>query len=439
MKIKSSSLPKAIFLSLLLLLTLLNTGCWDRRELESLAFVLTLGIDQSAIDNQYDFTFRIAVPGNLDPRGGKGTSAEEMPDTSKVVTVTARSLPEAISLLRTSIERSLDFRHLRVVIFGEELAYKEGLLFHIDHLERDPHFRRTIYVWINKFGTARDVFLINMPVLEAFVTRYIEGTNESIRETGYARPIILHDLVAETEEHHVDTVIPLICINPIIEEEKKDGKIVPMPTEKYRESVKDIIGGEQMEHINRSGGNPLEIIGLAVIQEGKMIEQISGWESRVYSLLRDSYRYGTWTFEDPEVENKTFAVELYRSRPPRVEIDWQKEDPVTIDITFFLEGNVRDIQSLEKYISPETYPLLEGVVTKVIAEQTIELISKMQELETDPFYLARFIRTQMLYKQEYIALDWKKRFAQAEVNVTVDFNLRRPGLVIQPMVIPEQE
>ncbi|QGG48414.1 Ger(x)C family spore germination protein [Heliorestis convoluta] len=440
MRKSSTSRVRLFFLSLLLVLSLFNTSCWDRRELETLSFVLNMGVDQSVVENQYDVVFRIAIPGQLDPRGGKASGTDTMPDGHKLVTVTARSIPEAVSLLGTSIGRKLDFRHLRAVVFGEELAATEGIHYHLDYLEREPQFRRTTYVWINKFGTARDLMLNNLPVIETFMTRYIEGISESMRELGYARPMLLHDIVAEIEEHHVDTVVPLICINPIVEKEVENNQVTPMSTEEYHDEVnKDLIGGETLDHFNRSGGNPLEMIGIAVLQEGVMIEQLSGWESRIYGLLRDNYRYGLWIFDDPEVENRTFAVELYRSRPPNVTIDWNKEDPVTIDIHLFLEGNIRDIQSLEKHVSPDKYTLLEAEVEKIVAEQALELIRKMQALESDPFYFARFVRTQMLYKQEYIALDWKKRFSQAEVTVSAEFNLRRPGMVLQPIIIPEQE
>ncbi|MBM7865280.1 Ger(x)C family spore germination protein [Heliobacterium gestii] len=422
-------LQKLGWMTLIGAMLVLQTGCWDRNELETLAFVLTMGVDRSA-DNQIDVIMRIGVPGNIGAEAGK-SQGESIGETSKPITVTARSIPEAISLAEATVERRIDFRHLRVIIFGEELA-KEGIMPHLDVMERFRQFRRTVFVWVAKDGPARDVFLTAAPVLEKSVSRYVDGIARGVIRFGYSRMPTLHDFLSEVENEQSDSVLPLVGINPTVASEKKDGQVKVMPTEKYHGLMggKEEPGGKTLEPLHRSGGNPSEFLGVAVMQEGRMIDKWSGWEARVYGLLRDTYRSGIWVFESP-ARPGTFAVQIRRAKEPALDVTWEGEKP-HLNIHVFLEGELMAVPSLEQLVSPEGISIFEDQVVKVITKETDRLIKKAQKEKADPFYFARFIQMRTLTMQEFDRLDWKNRFSQATYEFHIEFEIRRPGLRIQP-------
>ncbi|WP_170292127.1 Ger(x)C family spore germination protein [Heliobacterium mobile] len=415
-----------LLISVLLLLVM--SGCSSERELERTAFVLTMGIDKGE-DGNLDVVFRVAIPRSMDIRaGGETTTLQE---TTKPITITARSISEAISLASTNVERKLDFRHLRIVLFGEELA-REGLVFHqIDTLERNPEFRRTTYMLLTE-GPAREIFLSTRPVLERSVSRYVDGIMQNMREQGYSRPITLHEFVSEIETYHVDPVLPMLKNNPMVLTEKSDSKIKPMPEAEYkqREAGKTEPGGKTTESLTRSGGNPSEFIGIGIFHQGKLMDKWSGWEANAYNLLRDTYHRAIWTFDDP-IGKYTYAVELSKSRSPEVNIHWQDETP-QISVDLYLDGDLLSLQSLEPYVNPDGLATIENNAATIIEKEVLQVIAKAQGMKIDPFFLSRYVRMHMTYIQDLQALNWREEFSRAQVNVHVNVKIRRPGLRIQP-------
>ncbi|WP_170291842.1 Ger(x)C family spore germination protein [Heliobacterium mobile] len=419
---------RVVYLILITMICL--TGCWDNREVETRAFVMTMGVDRSK-DGNLEVIFRIAVPGNISQRGGQGTP-EGIREITKPITVTARSIAEAIAIAGAIVERSLDFRHLRLIVFGEKLA-KEGVGPYFDVLARTPQFRRTVYIWVAKEGQARDIFLNNVPLLEKSISRWVEGIVRTVGEQGYSRIPTLHEFMTETEGKNVSATLPIVGINQVVQAEKEGEKVTPMPTDKYQEKTSPLTKeppAKTTEDAPRSGGNPLEFLGIAIMHSGKMVEEWPGGDARIYDLIRDRYRRGFWTFTDPNEPTKTFTVELNRSRPPRVSIEWKGDRPdVFIEVS--LEGNIREIVSYEPYVSTENIHILEEEMEKRISEEIVTVVGKAQRKKVDPFYLARFLRTSIPTMQEYDDLDWESRFSTARVSASANITIRRPGLQIQ--------
>nr|MDA8233335.1 Ger(x)C family spore germination protein [Clostridia bacterium] len=86
---------------ILLLLTSFLSGCWDRRELEEQAFVLTLGVDKGTIPSSFLWTFQIAIPRQLagGQTGGGGGGGGQKPST--IISVEATTLFGALNLINS--------------------------------------------------------------------------------------------------------------------------------------------------------------------------------------------------------------------------------------------------------------------------------------------------------------------------------------------------
>jgi len=92
----------------LLPLILPLTGCWDMVEINTRAFVIGLGVDESEAEGQQDFTFVYTVV------------TEE--DVYTTVTVSAPSLPQAINAFNKNIGADANFEHLLCVALGADTA-----------------------------------------------------------------------------------------------------------------------------------------------------------------------------------------------------------------------------------------------------------------------------------------------------------------------------
>lgn len=61
----------------LLLLSLLLSGCWERKELNELAFVLALGLDKA--EKGYNVTMQVVIPSSISSQNAGGTGGAGFP------------------------------------------------------------------------------------------------------------------------------------------------------------------------------------------------------------------------------------------------------------------------------------------------------------------------------------------------------------------------
>jgi spore germination protein KC len=151
---------KMVFL--LLTSTLLLSGCWDRREINDVAFVLAAAFDKE--NDKYRVCMFIPLPGNMGSiGGGGGGTAGAQP--YMIESDLGNTIAEASDKIQSRLSRKLFFAHRRVVLFGEDLA-KDGLTLIMDTLARRPENRLFTYAAVTK-GKAAD-FLNAKVKLERF-------------------------------------------------------------------------------------------------------------------------------------------------------------------------------------------------------------------------------------------------------------------------------
>lgn len=139
-------MKKFLFFTLcFLLFTNLLTGCWDRKELSTLAIVQAIGIDLTE-DGQISLSTQILKPSEL--KSGSEKSVWVTSSTGETVFDAVRN-----SSLQT--DRRLFFSHNKVIIIGEEAARK-GVNPLFDFLIRDAEPRGLTYVFVAK-GKAIDI------------------------------------------------------------------------------------------------------------------------------------------------------------------------------------------------------------------------------------------------------------------------------------------
>lgn len=145
-----------LLLSFVVLLPLL-TGCWDRHELNELGIMLGLGVDKEG--DRIRVSAQVVVPNEISSKsaGGKGTPVTQYQATGK-------SLFEAIQSLTETSPRRIFMAHVRVLIFGEEYARKEGIYDVMEALMREPSVRPDYYVMVARNTKASEVLDLLTPL-----------------------------------------------------------------------------------------------------------------------------------------------------------------------------------------------------------------------------------------------------------------------------------
>ncbi len=165
-------------LSLALLSLLCLTGCWDRVEINDLAFVLTTAVDVEQ-DGNIRYSVLLPLPGNMGGAsgGGGGTAGTKSYYIDSEVGTTFR---EAQARLQQRMSRRMFLAHRRTLLIGEDYA-KRGIRDIFDTTPRSPESRMTIYMVVTK-GKAYELLQAS-PQFERF-------PSEAIRELAKARTVM---------------------------------------------------------------------------------------------------------------------------------------------------------------------------------------------------------------------------------------------------------
>ncbi|WP_018933221.1 Ger(x)C family spore germination protein [Gracilibacillus lacisalsi] len=191
------------------------TGCWDRIEVNDLAFVTATGIDKIE-ENRFRTAVQIPLPGNMGgagSSGGGGGSGGELP--YYVDSGLGRNIRESNDDLQQRMSRKLYFSHRRVIIFGAEMA-RSGFKKSLEVIIEQPQSRLSAYVLITK-GEAIGV-LNSTPHLEQF-------SSEAIREMAkYGLSISVKDVLNDIEKNGKDPVIPIVETKKTQNEDEENMK-----------------------------------------------------------------------------------------------------------------------------------------------------------------------------------------------------------------------
>ncbi|MEW9125199.1 MAG: Ger(x)C family spore germination protein, partial [Thermotaleaceae bacterium] len=168
--------------------TMFLTSCWDRRELNELYIVTALGIDKS--EEGYLVTVQLINPGEIE---------SEKSETDTPVTTyqsSGETVFEALRRLTLEAPRRLYGAHLRLVVFGEELAREDGIGKVIDFISRDHEIRTEFYMLVSKNSTAEELLNILTPLERIPANKIISTLEISERVWGSTRRIQLDELVS---------------------------------------------------------------------------------------------------------------------------------------------------------------------------------------------------------------------------------------------------
>ncbi|MGI5901133.1 MAG: Ger(x)C family spore germination protein [Desulfitobacteriia bacterium] len=159
---KSLSSKLKFLFSLSLILLLLLSGCWSRRELKDLAIVSGVGFDQTEHSEQFRLTIQVFNPSSGKESGGKngGESGEkgksQQGKTYVNFSTTGDSPFLMIRELTHLVGKELYFPHNKVLVFGRQAA-ESGVEKFLDIFLRDPGIRLNIWVLVAE-EEAKDLF-----------------------------------------------------------------------------------------------------------------------------------------------------------------------------------------------------------------------------------------------------------------------------------------
>lgn len=416
-----------IAVAVLVVSTLFTAGCFGAREMDEIAFVLTMGIDKSTQEGKYDITFQIAVPRAVASQSAKGE------DLSLMVTVIADNTAEARNLLNSITARTPIVSHTKAIVIGESLA-RQGLGDILGPIVRFREFRGSMFIIVVNGDSARNFIQKNTPKIDIEPSRYYETSLLSSDETSYYLETHLHEFYTRLKSSSAAPIAVLGGINDLSGGTVSKSKVPPEKTDDYKAGNLP----RNKPQSEKDAGSPVEFMGTAVFHGDKMVGTLTGEETRVLAMLNGKFARGFFVVEDPLVLGKSVNVNVRLGRKPRLAVELNEEHArLTADI--FLEGEITSITSGTNYEVSQYRQLLEDQVSLAMQRRMLEMLHKTQDMEADVVGFGYLARGSFRTYDEFIQMHWDTIYSKADIDVKVTTKIRRTGLLWKTMPMMDDE
>ncbi|WP_435163039.1 Ger(x)C family spore germination protein [Paenibacillus glycanilyticus] len=376
------------FVCVCVVMLLVLTSCWDRREVNDVAFVLAGGADKEG--ESIRISVLIPLTGNMGTTGGGGGSGGQKPYTIK--TESGKTVSDAVSKLQHRLPRHLFFGHRRVIIIGEELARTEGIEAVIDAVTRTPEKRLTTFIAVSE-GRALD--LLNAD------TRIERFSAETIRE----------QLQSETSSR--------INLKEAIYQLINVGQDAFLP---YVQKVKTNIEGQESEEIRSDG--------FVLFHNGKMTGKLEGNSALGFRLLNQSIR----DYDETIHSNGSYLTVTINHAKISIK-PILKNDELSYRIHSQVKVSISEDQNQERnYDYSGQRSRIEQSIAQHVVDNINLTINTMQQNNSDAmgFGLQAYRTYPKIWTTKY-RKDWNEIFPKIKFEVTAEANLFRLGMSSENM------
>ncbi|MGG1616137.1 Ger(x)C family spore germination protein [Paenibacillus sp. NRS-1782] len=395
----AGKMRKTAVLSCLLLCSVLLGGCWDRREVNDVAFVMGTGLDKEG--DQYRVTMQIALPGQLGSSGstggGGGTSGTKSYYLESRVGPSFRG---ASTEEQRGVSRTLNYSHRRVLLFSEELA-REGVSNMMDVLARIPQNRLSSLVVITK-GTALDMLQADAPI-EQYPAEMVRELNYSYMKKPRSIKLLMNSILLEG----VDPAVPVMSLVKNGPSNLKDKK------------------------------TNIQVDGLAVFRKDRVTGIIDNHLSRFLMLGMDQAK-DTEIFITPPKGSGYLSVHIIENSvhfKPYVH-----GDDIRMTLQLNCNGNVRENETTFDISNEANLKWLEQQVERQIKKDLGEAIRVIQQkYHSDVLGLGRVIITSLPNEWKRIKPRWDQLYPKVEVTINPVVHIENIGAVTKPFGFKKEQ
>jgi len=390
------------------------TGCWDRLEIEERAVVLAIAIDvaepeeaseQSVIKETAEkygdhtptphkktvrVTAQIAVPGRIPlgpgEGGGGGSSGSQNPVW--VLESMGYTIDEAVQSLQQEVADRLFFGHLRVIVMSEDYA-RRGTGNLSDYLRRNPEVRRLAWLVVSKESASQ--YMKTAPQLERVPALYL----------------------LSTLDHAVEM-----------------GKYPMEPIGSFWIKMSSLGREANLPYMEIQDKDNVRLAGLAYFKGEKLAGVTNALEIGLYMGISGVEKGGYSTFVRIPGSEETAMVRV-SNRRSFTEVRIRNGRP-SVKVRVRLEGNLTEASDQGKgnMNGPADMNAIGQDLSRRVEERYKQFIGKMQQEQTDIFGFGEYVRAhEPAYWNRYIRTKakWQRTFAEIDVDVNAEFEVRRVG------------
>lgn len=347
-------------------------GCSGFKDIDKRFFVVAVGLDQTENKKKpYRVTLKLSIPSpKIEP--GRTNKFE-------LVSEDAASIQEAIRLIKSKVDKELDFGHAKILLFGKSLVSRSI---------REP---------LDWFLRRRDIQLIGfMGVGDPSAKELLSVSPKSERLP--ANSLMLSFAQEGTESSYIVTE----SLSDFHRRLKERGKDPYLPVIRRRD-------------------NSFIIDEAALFDKEKMVGMLTPDQTRVFNELIESNIKFEFKTVTPNFRYN-ISVQRYKIKYKLLNLD---TDEPTIKFSIKAEGQVEESTAPLFY---ENWSKLEQMAADQMERRFLNVLTYLQKKKVDPIGFGLRYRS-MGYIDERDWEHWLELYPRAKFDVTVDMRLIDTGVI----------
>ncbi|AEF16328.1 germination protein, Ger(x)C family [Thermoanaerobacterium xylanolyticum LX-11] len=382
-------------LILFIILSLLLTGCWDKREINELAFVQGIGMDIDK-DKMCNITVQILKPANLATSSGGGGGGAAAGKPYEVYSSRGVDFAKAFSNFNTELSRTLFLQHNEIIFIGENLA-RSGVYSMLDFITRNPEFRRTSYLVVVSGGTLDDLMKLSKNV-EKYPYREILGMIQNQKNTSSAYVCDINHFVETLETEKVQPIVGRLEIV------KKDGK---------------------PQHVR--------FVGAAAFKYDKMVGFLTEQETKGIMWMDNLIKNTSLVVDKGPKGDRTHIsftiIKANSTITPKV-----SGEDVSFDVKINFDSNMIEQNSRYNLTDLKMIKSLENLQQEKVKSEVLDALNAVQKkYKVDSAGLGQKLQEKYPKVWEKLKDRWDEIYPNVKVNVSVKATLKRSGLTSKPI------
>lgn len=371
---------KRLILVLVILTSLALTGCWDMVELNNRIYPYSVGFDKGG-DSEGRYNITYSYP-NIFALGKNPTSDQK----AYVVTEKADNLFEAMHHLTTRISYPIDLKHLKVVIFTEDVISNEDMMREIVD------------------GVMRD-FIANKNV-QLLVTR--DSTEELLKNT-----------LKATDQQIIGGTIYNLLLN-----QQHSTFFTPITMGNFVEDID--VSGSAIIPLGYFMNDEIHIEGGAVIKDYKLVGYLTPKENGAMAFLSNRVKA-----EGIDLYFKGSSLSLMISESKAKTRLISQDGNIKIKLNLTMEGHIHSYTNKKgkEIRTNEDNKEMEKAAAKVVEEELQQAVDRVQkELKADLLFIGSHLNRYHHKLWKGIEKDWDTIYPEIDIDVDVEVKIRRRGL-----------
>lgn len=400
---------------ILVVISLLLTGCWGHQEVDRLAPVLAIGIDRIPGSQTLLLTVQIANPKSK--ASGNQTGGQGEGEAFTIMNSEGKSLFEAIRNLDTQSARNIFLAHNKVIVLGKDLA-ETGIGQILDDLKRDVEFRRVAWMLVTD-KTAKEILEKNI-ALEQVPAKGLDQILQKSKDLGFFLPVDCNDFYARfNSDSHVSfaPLVQLEDINKRISRQLAKTTAIPQNSEEKPRII--------------------TIAKIAIFKNLRQVGVLNEEESCALRWFMDSPNGSSIVFKyNPPAQTNAdrgeISLDIIKGETkitPQI-----LEDGLAMNIKCAAKASLRDVGTVNANLfDPKVVEQLQNQAAEALKLQIEQCLCIAQkELMTDFVGFAEHLHDLYPLEWKQVKNNWEDIFPTVKCQISCEVEILKTGMISSP-------